>query len=89
MRCVSKYSVPGMKFMPTPAAPLVQVKPCVETCPGNRHLAPGVGLHTVSDIFRVQQGLGLASLTIRAVAWPAISTVHWLWFCCLPGYRRC
>ncbi|WP_370679097.1 hypothetical protein [Comamonas sp. GB3 AK4-5] len=62
---ISKYSVSGMKFMPDPAAQLVLVKACVETGPDNRHLEPGVGLYTVSDIFRVQQGLG-------ATPWPIL-----------------
>lgn len=54
---ISQYSVSGMKFMPDPAAQLVLVKACVEAGPDNRHLAPSVGLYTVSDIFRLQQGL--------------------------------
>jgi hypothetical protein len=54
---IATYAVSGMKFMPDPAAQLLLVKACVEAGPDNRHLAPSVGLYTVSDIFRVQQGL--------------------------------
>lgn len=56
----SLHSVSGIKFQPDPANQITLVAACIVSPPDRSQLAPPVGLHSVSDIFKIQD-------TIRAL----------------------
>jgi hypothetical protein len=54
---ISKFSVYGLKHEPDTANQIQLIKACVDTPPANHHLEESVGLHSIIDLFKIQNDI--------------------------------